>query len=44
VPCESSFGDVEYDRVEGAAKETAREALPYSLVAVSETDRPHRQK
>ena len=30
--------------VEGAAKETAHEALPSSIVAVSETDRPHRPK
>ena len=28
--------------MEGAAKENADEALPSSLVAASETDRPHR--
>ena len=28
--------------MEGAAKMTAHEALPSSLVAFSETDRPHR--
>jgi len=30
--------------VNGAAKETAQEALPSSIVAVSETDIPHRPK
>ena len=32
------------DCVEGDAKDTAHEALPALLVAVSETDRPHRPK
>jgi len=30
--------------VDGAAKDTAHKALPSSLVAVSEIDRPHRPK
>ena len=33
----ASRGDVEYDCVEGAAKETAHEALPSSLVAERQT-------
>jgi hypothetical protein len=44
VRCASCTLETSSMTVEGAAKETAHEALPSSLVAVSETERPHRRK